>query len=1091
MMKKTILSVLLGMMAAGCCLPAEAQVRERYGLNRGWKTWLVSSNSAQAVLNDTAVVDIPHNWDDYYGYRQLLHGNLHGTAVYRKHFNFPHALKEDQRAFLCLEGVGTYATVTLNGQSLGRYPVGRLCVQVELGNALKQGDNVLEIKAEHPELISDMPNVCGGCSSEWGFSEGSQPLGIFRPIHLEITSEVRVEPFGQFVWNNASGDSLFIETEVRNYAIGPRAVKLQNVVYGPDGKEVFRLPVEPVNLNVRETQTLRQAVSLKEVCPDVMMWSLEHPSLYRLESRLLSSFYAQDVVLDESEQEFGIRTLSWPLNRVHDRDGRFFLNGEPVFINGVCEYEHLLGGGHAFSDAQIAARVKLMRQLGFNAMRDAHCPHNLRYLYHWDHEGMLNWTQLSAHIWYDTPEFREQFKKQLVQWVKERRNSPSVVLWGLQNESTLPEDFARECTELIRQLDPTATVMRPVTTCNGGVGSDWNVVQNWSGTYSDHPENYAEELSQPSQLLNGEYGAWRTMGFHESPEGFVQSGPHTEERYCELLEMKVQLAEKAKNHVCGQFLWILQSHDNPGRTQPDEAYRLIDRVGPVNYKGLLTPWDEPVDGYYMYRANYVSPEEDPMVYISSHTWSDRFASLQPGVRAHVPYLVYSNADSVRLYNDAVCDDKSFVASASLEPFEDRPKGQHFDFGSLSLEYNVLKAQAYYRGKVVAEDCLVFKGLRQAPHFDKLYDVTERQDLIRPAKGYYYVCRVNCGGDNYKDAYGNVWQQDNMALSHSWAGDFEGMNPYQASQRHTDDPISGTRHWALLGHFRFGRQRLSYTLPLPDGRYRLELYFVEPWYGTGGCRDASGLRRFDVAVNGKTRIKNLDIWAEAGHDGALKKCLEVDVRGGRLEISFPKTEVGQAVISAIAVAMQDRQQAAWARAYFKQHLRYPVSKLEEAAAYRLRYLDDWSWKEADTMRMAKLPKEMMPANTSERPSANYAANTLEWQGACSLVQNRGKECVEIGPGAVALRWHFSTGLANVYALRFNYRNLAERDLPVNLRILASDGRLVKEWQLRFPRNDRGWKLVSTTTGDYINAGDYTLEMTGENLEGLYLESLDVQ
>ncbi len=31
-------------------------------------------------------VNIPHNWDDYYGYRQLTHGNLHGTAMYVKDF---------------------------------------------------------------------------------------------------------------------------------------------------------------------------------------------------------------------------------------------------------------------------------------------------------------------------------------------------------------------------------------------------------------------------------------------------------------------------------------------------------------------------------------------------------------------------------------------------------------------------------------------------------------------------------------------------------------------------------------------------------------------------------------------------------------------------------------------------------------------------------------------------------------------------------------------------------------------------------------------------------------------------------------------
>ena len=165
----------------------------------------------------------------------------------------------------------------------------------------------------------------------------------------------------------------------------------------------------------------------------------------------------------------------------------FFINGQRLFINGTCEYEHLLGGGHAFSPEQIKARVRLIRQAGFNAYREAHQPHNLLYQSLLDREGMLFWSQFSAHIWYDTPQFRENFKMLMRQWIKERRNSPSIILWGLQNESTLPRDFAEECTAIIREMDPTCASQpglagRLVTTCNGGEGSDWNVIQNWSGT---------------------------------------------------------------------------------------------------------------------------------------------------------------------------------------------------------------------------------------------------------------------------------------------------------------------------------------------------------------------------------------------------------------------------------------------------------------------------------------------------------------------------------------------------------------------------------------------------------------------------------
>ena len=143
---------------------------------------------------------------------------------------------------------------------------------------------------------------------------------------------------------------------------------------------------------------------------------------------------------------FGIRTVSWPALR-KDGDQTFRLNGKSVFINGVCEYEHQFGQSNAFSDEQIASRVKQIKAAGFNGFRDAHQPHNLQYQNYWDENGIVFWPQFSAHIWYDSPEFRENFKTLLRQWIKERRNSPSVVMWGLQNESSLPKEFAEEWRE--------------------------------------------------------------------------------------------------------------------------------------------------------------------------------------------------------------------------------------------------------------------------------------------------------------------------------------------------------------------------------------------------------------------------------------------------------------------------------------------------------------------------------------------------------------------------------------------------------------------------------------------------------------------
>ncbi len=134
-------------------------------LNEDWYTVAAEENSrkydAFDVNGDWKRVNIPHNWDDYHGYRQHLHGNRHGNAWYKKEFRLPE-YDGDKRFFIRFEGVGTYATVTLNGKNFGRHPGGRTTFTLDVTDAVNRGgNNVLTVKAEHPSMITDMPWVCG------------------------------------------------------------------------------------------------------------------------------------------------------------------------------------------------------------------------------------------------------------------------------------------------------------------------------------------------------------------------------------------------------------------------------------------------------------------------------------------------------------------------------------------------------------------------------------------------------------------------------------------------------------------------------------------------------------------------------------------------------------------------------------------------------------------------------------------------------------------------------------------------------------------------------------------------------------------
>ena len=1106
-------------------------------LNNDWQTSLVGTNEWKKV-------NIPHNWDDYYGYRRLVHGNLHGDAIYKKTFTVKQN-KAGKRFFLFFEGVGSYATIILNNKKVGSHAGGRTTFTLDVTDVIRTDGtkNELEVKASHPANIKDLPWVCGGCSEERGFSEGSQPLGIFRPVHLIITNDVRIEPFGVHAWAdiNKTNAALNINSTIKNNSAQTRKIVLIHQLINKEGKVVANSSVSKL-LNKHESLNL----SISNVLlSSPMLWSVKDPYLYKI----VTTIEENSKIVDRLTIDFGFRTINWktPTNQ-------FLLNDEPVFINGIAEYEHLLGQSHAFSKEQIIARMKWIQASGFNAFRDGHQPHNLVYGKLCNEKGILWWTQLSAHVWYDTPEFRNNFRQLIKEWVIERRNDPSVVLWGLQNESKLPEDFARECTELIRSLDPTASSQRLITTCNGGNGTDWDVPQNWTGTYGGDPKTYADDLKK--QILVGEYGAWRTIDLH-TEGGFVQNAILSEDRMTQLMEQKVKLAESVKDSVAGHFFWLLTSHDNPGRVQGGEGLRELDRIGPVNYKGLLTPWEEPTDAFYMYRSNYADKNKEPMVYIVSHTWPNRW--MTPGIKDSI--YVYSNCDEVELFND--------IDNVSLGKRKRNGVGTHFQWDNANIQYNVLYAVGYVNGKAVARDTITLFHLPQSPGFSKLY--TNAKPITAPKPGYNYIFSINCGGSDYVDEKGNKWIADKK-YSKSWAKDFPGMPEYFASQRRTFSPIKGTKDWKLFQSFRYGKDKLQYEFKVPNGEYLVELYFIEPWLGIGGNMNAKAMRLFDVAINGKTVINDLDIWGEVGTNTVLKKIIKTKSLNGKIIISFPESKAGQAVISAISIALKmdgffgrgsrnqkitntwlDIGDKIYSEASYQlnslpsemfgadlfqlSHKEFPgeipflipdntdmfigINKMNKEMpaglldgfentkkeivtdenggtvyeVYRKRFLKKSTVQLNinSAMIVVKQPASNMQPAYDLKPITQYKTNVVLISGDVTKDSVNGRYCAIIKTNKQAvIEYPVQTGVADIYSVTMKYFFDKQNPVKGRLQLIGAGNSMMLEEQVQFTFTNPGkWNQFTINTGNMINAGNYIVRLVINDAEGLAISGIDIQ
>lgn len=116
-----------------------------------------------------------------------------------------------------------------------------------------------------------------------------------------------------------------------------------------------------------------------------------------------------------------------------------------------------------------------------------------------------------------------------------------------------------------------------------------------------------------------------------------------------------------------------------------------------------------------------------------------------------------------------------------------------------------------------------------------------------------------------------------------SGKVWGADRYFLGGRHGQASRSEKAESNIYASNRIGNFR--YVIPvLPNGRYRINLYFLEPWFRDG--KGGPGSRVFNVSCNGRMLLQNLDILAEADSRPLVKSFEHVyATAGGTLELSF--------------------------------------------------------------------------------------------------------------------------------------------------------------------------------------------------------------
>jgi beta-galactosidase len=355
------------------------------------------------------------------GYTNYPEDRRNPVGSYRRIFEVP-GTWQGRQVFLTFNGAGSALYLWINGRKVGYSQDNRTPAEFNITPYLKPGANLAAVRVFQNSDGSYLED-----QDTWRLS------GIFRDVYLWSSAPVDVADFevraGLDRVSYTTGD-FNLTAWIVNRLETARQVTLTAELTDPEGRIVGRPETQAV-IPAASRQSV--ALAIREI-PDVMAWSAEIPSLYKL---LLT-------IKDENQKLIACYSASVGFRTIEIKDGQFLVNGRPVCIKGVNRHEHNPRTGYCISPAQMEAEIKLMKQLNINAVRTSHYPPDTRFLDLCDRYGLYVWDEanIESHgMGYGEkslakdPDWGPAHLDRIINMVERDKNHPCVVVWSMGNEA--------------------------------------------------------------------------------------------------------------------------------------------------------------------------------------------------------------------------------------------------------------------------------------------------------------------------------------------------------------------------------------------------------------------------------------------------------------------------------------------------------------------------------------------------------------------------------------------------------------------------------------------------------------------------------
>lgn len=836
----------------------------------------VMAQSAIQSLNDGWVfsednqhwqaVALPHTWNtDAYSTRDYKQGKCY----YKRKLQ-----TTNKRHFLKLEAAYKTSAIYINGKKMGEHRGGYTASVFDLTpylDSLKTNELLI--------AVDNADQHVAPISADFTFMGG-----IYRNVKLITTQQQH------FSMTEDGADGVFVRTSqvniekanvsviarLRNDAAADKDCYVVNTLYAPDGKVVS---TQRKRICLLAGQTIQNVMNLQQVKHPIL-WSPEHPNLYRVKTILIDAEKHRDSlqksmesVLDVQEHYIGMRWCEF------DAQKGFYLNGKPYKLNGMCRHQDMRPYGIALDDDMHRRDLLMLKDMGCNFIRLAHYPQAEAVLEMCDKLGMLVWEEIPVVNYVpEDDEFAENACQQLREMIRQHYNHSSIILWGYMNEILLkahhefpkqPEfekeierinALAARLEKIVHEEDDTRhSVMalhgsddyNKYLVANHSQVIGWNLYQGWYGGELTDFERYLENQQEKHPrhpVIVSEWGAGSDLRLHSNCGEAFDFSCEYQQKY---IEHYLPVISNTP-YILGGSYWNFIDFSSAERAES---------MPHINNKGVVTPERRKKDVYYYFQAAW--RKDKPVVHIATRDWEHREM-----VEKKQLVKVYSNAKEVSLWQNG-------------KMLGTKPVGNNLALFLVEwLEGdNRLEARA---GETVDQTLVTYKKVPA--------DASLLHDIA-----------INVGSRCYyqSEKTGVTWVADRAYTKGSW-GHIGGMSAStQTEIACTDD---GPLYQTMLKGIE------EYRFDVVEGNYELELLFADTRqklarsvYLLGKDKkqiDAGGQQvGFDMLVNGKSIETDFLPGKEFGFFTALRRSYLVKVGKDGLHVKFQSKD-GNTFLSGI-------------------------------------------------------------------------------------------------------------------------------------------------------------------------------------------------